>query len=96
MGSSIPKQFLELNSKPILTHTIERLNRFVTNAEFIVALPESQFDYWKELCKKHHLSIPHKLSKGGETRFESVKNALTFVKEESVVAIHDGVRAISQ
>jgi len=29
MGSSIPKQFLELNSKPILIHTIERLNRFV-------------------------------------------------------------------
>jgi 2-C-methyl-D-erythritol 4-phosphate cytidylyltransferase len=94
MGSSIPKQFLELNSKPILIHTIERLNRFITNAEFIVALPESQFEYWKELCKKYHLSIPHKLSKGGETRFESVKNALTFVKEESVVAIHDGVRPL--
>lgn len=94
MGSSIPKQFLELNSKPILIHTIERLNRFIPNAEFIVALPESQFEYWKKLCKKYHLSIPHKLSKGGETRFESVKNALTFVKEESIVAIHDGVRPL--
>lgn len=94
MGSSIHKQFLKLNSKPILIHTIERLNRFVNNAEFIVALPKSQFEYWKELCKKYHLSIHHKLSKGGETRFESVKNALSFVKEESIVAIHDGVRPL--
>ncbi len=94
MSSSIHKQFLKLNSKPILIHTIERLNRFVNNAEFIVALPKSQFEYWKELRKKYHLSIPHKLSKGGKTRFESVKNALSFVKEESIVAIHDGVRPL--
>ncbi len=94
MGSSIPKQFLELNSKPILIHTLERLSRFIPNAEFIVALPESQFEYWKELCEKHYLTINHHLSKGGETRFESVKNALAFVKEEGVVAIHDGVRPL--
>ena len=94
MSSSIHKQFLKLNSKPILIHTIERLNRFVNNAEFIVALPKSQFEYWKELRKKYHLGIPHKLSKGGKTRFESVKNALSFVKEESIVAIHDGVRPL--
>lgn len=94
MGSSIPKQFLELNSKPILIHTIENLNRFAPEAEIIVALPESQFDYWNELCDKHQLHIPHQLSKGGKTRFESVKNALVFVKDKSIVGIHDGVRPL--
>jgi len=94
MGSSIPKQFLELKAKPILIHTIDNLSRFVPEAEIIVALPESQFDYWQELCQKHLFNLPHHLSKGGATRFESVKNALAFVKEESIVAIHDGVRPL--
>ena len=94
MGFSIPKQFLELNSKPILMHTIECFYKAINNTEIIVALPKTQFEYWEKLCEKHHFDIPHQLSPGGSHRFESVKNALDYVQEKSIVAIHDGVRPL--
>ncbi len=94
MGTSTPKQFLKLNEKPILIHTVERLFDFDNNANFIIALPFSEFDYWRQLCKHHNLKIPHQLSKGGNNRFESVKNALSKVSEKSIVCVHDGVRPL--
>ncbi|OFY87711.1 MAG: 2-C-methyl-D-erythritol 4-phosphate cytidylyltransferase [Bacteroidetes bacterium RIFCSPLOWO2_12_FULL_31_6] len=95
MGTEVPKQFLELAGKPILMHTIEKFFKTFPIVEIIVALPENQFDFWKELCCKYKFtSIPHQLVKGGETRFHSVKNALELVKQKSIVAIHDGVRPL--
>lgn len=96
MGSSIPKQFLDLKSRPILMHTIEKMKLYLPQSEIILALPNSEFDTWKKLCKQHLFDYKHKLSQGGKTRFESVKNALQYVKQESIVAIHDGVRPFVQ
>ena len=75
MGTSTPKQFLKLNEKPILIHTVESTD-FDNNAHFIIALPFSEFDYWRQLCKHHNLKIPHQLSKGGNNRFELLKTHL--------------------
>lgn len=95
MGASTPKQFLELAGKPILMHTLEKFKQTIPSIEIILALPENQIDFWEELCYKHKfVNIPHQIIKGGETRFHSVKNALTLVKENSIVAIHDGVRPL--
>jgi len=95
MGDEIPKQFLLLNGKPILMHTIEKFKTTFPDIEIILALPENQFDFWEELCYKYHFTnISHQISKGGKTRFESVKNALKFIKVKSVVAVHDGVRPL--
>ncbi|MDF1672172.1 MAG: 2-C-methyl-D-erythritol 4-phosphate cytidylyltransferase [Vicingaceae bacterium] len=95
MGENTPKQFLELKGKPILMHTIEKFRTTFQNIEIILALPENQIDFWEELCVLHHFPFsPKRVVKGGKTRFESVKNALTQVTESSVVAIHDGVRPL--
>lgn len=95
MGASTPKQFLELAGKPILMHTLEKFKQTIPSIEIILALPENQVDFWEELCHKHKfVNIPHQIIKGGETRFHSVKNALTLVKENSIVGIHDGVRPL--
>lgn len=95
MGKIIPKQFLELNGKPILMHTMEKFHQTFPTSEIIVALPNNQFDYWAMLCKKYSFTnISHQLVAGGKTRFESVKNALGLVKENALVAIHDGVRPL--
>ncbi|MCB9363866.1 MAG: 2-C-methyl-D-erythritol 4-phosphate cytidylyltransferase [Flavobacteriales bacterium] len=95
MGNDIPKQFLELASKPILMHTIEKFKSTFPTIEIILALPENQIDFWKELCSLHAFDInSHHLVFGGKTRFNSVKNALTLVKQDSIVAIHDGVRPL--
>ena len=91
MESKIPKQFLLLNNTPVLIHTLKKFSDF---NKIFLALPYSQFDYWKSLCKKHNFTDKHILIKGGKTRFESVKNGLKEIHEEAIIAIHDGVRPI--
>jgi 2-C-methyl-D-erythritol 4-phosphate cytidylyltransferase len=95
MGNDIPKQFLELAGKPILMHTIEKFKSTFPTIEIILALPENQIDFWKELCSLSAFDVnSHQLVFGGKTRFNSVKNALELIKQESIVAIHDGVRPL--
>lgn len=93
MGSDIPKQFLELNGRPILMHTVERFFNFDPDIARILVLPESQIETWRELCDRFSFSIPCEIAKGGQTRFHSVKNGLAkILAENGLVAIHDGVR----
>jgi 2-C-methyl-D-erythritol 4-phosphate cytidylyltransferase len=92
MGSTIPKQFLDLNSKPILMHTIEKMHQSLVHSEIILALPKPEFDTWKKLCQEHQFKVKHQVVEGGNTRFESVSNALKKVNEQSIIAVHDGVR----
>jgi 2-C-methyl-D-erythritol 4-phosphate cytidylyltransferase len=94
MGTSIPKQFLELAGKPVLMRTIERFRSFDVSIKIITVLPEDQLEYWDELQKKYSFSIPNTLVKGGPARFFSVKNGLDKVEDNSLVAIHDGVRPL--
>lgn len=95
MGENIPKQFLELNGKPILMHTIEQFYSTYPEAQIILALPENQLDFWEELCYKNEFTkIPHQIVAGGKTRFHSVQNVLALVNKEGIVAIHDGVRPL--
>ena len=95
MGGSTPKQFLELAGKPILMHTLEKFKQTIPTIEIILALPENQIDFWEELFHKYEVpKVPHQIVKGGETRFHSVQNALKFIKKNSIVAVHDGVRPL--
>lgn len=92
MGHELPKQLIPISGRPILMHTMQRFYDWDGTCEQIVVLPESQHAYWQMLCKEIPCTIPHVLVSGGSTRFESVKNGLNEVKEDSLVAVHDGVR----
>jgi len=92
--SKLPKQFLELNGLPILMHTINAFVRYSSSVRIIVVLPEDDFDIWTALCEKFNFTIPHILQRGGETRFQSVKNGLDKIEGNGLVAIHDGVRPL--
>ena len=91
MNTDIPKQFLLLNGTPILMHTLKQFSHF---EEIVLVLPHSQFDYWRELCSNYNFTQKHTLVAGGTTRFYSVKNGLEKIEENSVIAIHDGVRPL--
>jgi len=92
--SKLPKQFLELNGLPILMHTINAFYRYSKTISIILVLPEDDFDLWQQLCEKHHFNQPLILQKGGESRFQSVKNGLDKIDGDGLVAIHDGVRPL--
>ena len=91
MNADIPKQFLLLNGTPILMHTLKQFSHF---EEIVLVLPHSQFDYWQELCITYNFTQKYTLVPGGTTRYYSVKNGLEKIDENSVIAIHDGVRPL--
>ena len=94
MNADVPKQFLEIQGKPILMHTLEAFINFDASLQLILVLPAAQVDFWQTLCEAHDFNIPHQIVAGGQTRFQSVKNGLDAVKVPAIVAIHDGVRPL--
>lgn len=94
MNAAVPKQFIELNGRPVLMHTFDAFLQYDPQIEFILVLPKDLVELWKLLCKKHNFNLSHKIALGGETRFDSVKNGLDLIYDEGVVFIHDGVRPL--
>src|SRR6478736_2224655 len=92
--SELPKQFIELDGKPILLHTIEAFLKYSSSLSIVLVLPEEDFKIWKAICEKFKFNSPIILQRGGETRFQSVKNGLDKIQGEGLVAIHDGVRPL--
>ena len=98
MGGDLPKQFLPIGGRPVLMHTLEVFERAIPGIRLILVLPKDQQDFWRDLCKKHHFTVPHAIATGGETRFHSVKNGLLSLGPtdkdagDALVAVHDGVR----
>ena len=94
MGSDVPKQFLPVDGKPVLMRTLERFRAYSSTLQIILVLPQSQQDYWKELCQKYNFTVAYQLTDGGETRFHSVQHGLALVPDdaEGVVGVQDGVR----
>lgn len=57
-----------------------------------IVLAETQVDRWLDLCRRHNISSPA-IAIGGDTRFDSVRNALATVDPAAdVVLVHDGAR----
>jgi len=94
MNAPVPKQFLLLSGKPVLMHSVQAFYETYADIHIAIALPPEQFDAWKDLCSIHAFHIVHQVTAGGETRFHSVKNALDFIPDEGMVAVHDGARPL--
>lgn len=92
--SKVPKQFLELSGRPVLLHTIEAFFRYSEGIQVILVLPEDDFPIWESICNRFQFTQSIVLQKGGETRFQSVKNGLEKIEGSGCVAIHDGVRPL--
>ncbi|CAH0995267.1 Ribitol-5-phosphate cytidylyltransferase 1 [Emticicia aquatica] len=97
MKSEIPKQFLPLNGKPILLHTVEKFLQ-VADIQLIVVLPKNDIYYWYEITQSNQtiqaFSNNFTIVVGGASRFQSVKNGLNQIKTDGLVAVHDGVRPL--
>jgi len=94
MGADIPKQFLDLNGEPILRRTVDLFLSLPFEVTVIIAMNSIHNDWWFDYCQKKDFFFPHFETQGGITRFHSVKNALKYVTEDGLVAVHDGVRPL--
>jgi 2-C-methyl-D-erythritol 4-phosphate cytidylyltransferase len=94
MNSSIPKQFLLLNGKPILYYTIDTFLKSYDDLEVILVLPEEYIAAGQEIIDAFFDYSRIKITVGGRTRFHSVQNGLQMIKEECIIFVHDGVRCL--
>ena len=93
MGGELPKQFLDLNGKPILLRTIEAFYKYDPTAQILITLPSDWTSYWIELCREFSFEISHMVIEGGIERYDSIKNALSNARGKYVL-VHDGVRPL--
>lgn len=95
-GSKIPKQFLEINGKPILVHTLERFESCDSIDEIILVLSSVEVEQFSETIEKYNFSKLKNIVAGGESRAESVLNGLEKINPDKtkIVAVHDGARPL--
>ena len=100
MGSvEKPKQFINIGGKPIIIHTVEKFMMISRFEKIIVLCPEDWIEYTDEIISKY-IKNREKIVvlKGGDTRNETLMNAVKYIDEkgvlddETVIVTHDAVR----
>lgn len=96
MGAGIPKQFLEINSMPVLVHTVRLFQWHTMIDKIYISTLEEYIPYVESLVEEYRLSKVAAVIPGGETAQDSIYNCLKKGAEEnpedSIVLLHDGVR----
>ncbi|HMM70204.1 2-C-methyl-D-erythritol 4-phosphate cytidylyltransferase [Gudongella oleilytica] len=94
MGSKINKQFIVIDNKPILAHTIEKFEQCRYIDEIIVVTKENEVDYCrKEIVRRYGFKKVSNIIKGGKERQDSVYNGIMALNEKAdIVLTHDGAR----
>jgi 2-C-methyl-D-erythritol 4-phosphate cytidylyltransferase len=96
---SRPKQFLELNGKPIIIYTLELFDNHPQVDAIVVACIDSWIPFLKKMIRKFEITKVVEIVPGGETGQDSIYNALQAAEraangKDATVMIHDGVRPL--
>jgi 2-C-methyl-D-erythritol 4-phosphate cytidylyltransferase len=95
LGGSIPKQFLLLDGKPILLHSIEKFESLEDVGEIIVVVPVDQIRRTERLIADAGFRKVSHVVVGGNERQHSVRNGLlSFENDPDIVLVHDAVRPL--
>ena len=96
MGASVPKQFLELNGKPVLAHTLALFQDHPLIDEIVLVVAPEYFDDCRALAAKYGVAKPLTLAESGDSAqasiYSGLKAAAAKHPPETVVLLHDGVR----
>lgn len=89
--SNIPKQYMPLNGKEVITYSIDAFHDSEMTDNFIIVVDQNEYEN-KEIENKYGV----KCIKGGKTRNESLYNAIQYVKMEikdcQYILFHDAAR----
>ncbi len=94
MGNLQPKQFLLLKGKPVLYYTLKAFFDAYNDIKIILVLPEGFTGKGQKIIDDHFDKSRVRITTGGDTRFQSVKNGLSLVQEESIIFVQDAVRCL--
>lgn len=89
-GSDIPKQFVEIAGRQLLSHTLEKFEACDEIEEIVLVLSEDQIPNFRSEISKLRTVVA-----GGASRAESVRFGLNAVSSDTqIVAVHDGARPL--
>lgn len=94
MGTKISKQFLKLEGKEILAHTLDVFETTEMVDEIIIVTGQEDICYiQEEIVEKYGYQKVKKVVAGGKERQDSVKNGMLALSSPiTIVLVHDGVR----
>lgn len=95
-SEDIPKQFLKIDGKPIIIHTLEKFSQHNEIDTIVIACLESWIDELKRLIEKYQVTKVQAIVPGGKNGHDSIHNALfkayETASDDDIVLICDGVR----
>lgn len=91
MGKEIPKQFIELEGKPIIIHTLESFVHLPAITEIIIVSAIEQHAFLKEIIAAHLPFLNYKIVEGGDQRQDSTFQGILHSTNEYVL-IHEAAR----
>jgi 2-C-methyl-D-erythritol 4-phosphate cytidylyltransferase len=94
MGTTLPKQFLAIEGKSILLHTVGQFVAAFSDIHFVIVLPADYIQDGKDLIASSGFTQQVQFASGGDSRFQSVKNGLAQVDDDAIVFVHDAVRCL--
>lgn len=98
MGAEIPKQFMEVDEKPIIVYTIENFQRNKQIEQILIVCVKDWIGYLRELINKYSLCKVRWIIEGGNTGHDSIRNGVFFLRDkiaaDDFIIIHDAVRPV--
>lgn len=96
IGSSSYKQFIELNGKPVIVHTLEVFQQSSEIDEMVVVFPPDKVEEFSSIITAYGFHKPIRFVAGGERRQDSVHQGFLSIngKQTEIVVIHDAVRPL--
>lgn len=98
MGADIPKQFMDVDGKPIIVYSLENFQRNPQIEKIVVVCVEDWIDHLRELVAKYALTKVKWVVPGGDTGHDSIRNGVFFLKDKiepcDYIIVHDAVRPI--
>lgn len=94
MGHTIPKHYIRLEERPILSYTIEAFEKCPDVNQVLMVVRSGEEEYClKEVVEKYLFKKVFKIVIGGERRQDSVYHGIKELDEDTdIVVVHDGVR----
>ena len=93
MGGVVPKQFLEIQGKPLLIYTLDKFERCPEIHRVVLVVPPDHIETARAMTERWGMDKVFTVVAGGDERQDSVANGLRELPEEcEIVIVHDGVR----
>lgn len=92
MGSTIPKQFMKLNGKPLLYYSVACFEKAEWISEIILVTGKDAIPFCWRMVEKYGFQKVKYIVTGGKERYDSVYEGLKVCEDCDIVFIHDGAR----